>query len=105
MNENVFQRWELKYLVNDQQRSFLEQAFDGRMTPDIHGESTICSIYYDTPDFRLIRRPLERPVYKEKLRIRSYGPTAGDQAVFLELKKNIRASSTNAVSKFPSRRR
>lgn len=87
MNENIFQRWELKYLVDDRQRGALERAFRDRMTPDVHGESTICNIYYDTPDFRLIRQSLEKPVYKEKLRMRSYGPAAADQAVFLELKK------------------
>lgn len=43
------------------------------MRPDIYGESTVCSVYYDTPDFRLIRASLEKPVYKEKLRLRSYG--------------------------------
>lgn len=87
MNENTFQRWELKYLIDDQQRSFLQQALIGHMIPDIHGESTVCNIYYDTPDFRLIRQSLEKPVYKEKLRMRSYGPAAADQPVFLELKK------------------
>ena len=59
----------------------------GRMRPDIYGESTVCSVYYDTPDFRLIRASLEKPVYKEKLRLRSYGPAQADQPVFLELKK------------------
>lgn len=78
MNENTFQRWELKYLIDDQQRSFLQQALIWRMTPDIHGESTVCNIYYDTPNFRLIRQSLEKPVYKEKLRMRSYGPAAAD---------------------------
>jgi SPX domain protein involved in polyphosphate accumulation len=87
MNEAIFQRWELKYLVNERQRAALEQAFCGRMTPDFHGESTVCNIYYDTPDFRLIRQSLDKPVYKEKLRMRSYGPAAADQTVFLELKK------------------
>lgn len=57
------------------------------MRPDIYGESTVCSVYYDTPDFRLIRASLEKPVYKEKLRLRSYGPAQADQPVFLELKK------------------
>ena len=57
------------------------------MVPDVHGESTICNIYYDTPDYRLISRSLEKPVYKEKLRMRSYGPAKPESPVFLELKK------------------
>ena len=74
MNERIFQRHELKFLVTGEQRAALEAAFAERMVPDPHGESTICNVYYDTPDYRLIRTSLEKPVYKEKLRLRSYGP-------------------------------
>lgn len=90
MNDRSFQRHELKYLVDDRQRRFLERELSGRMVPDAHGESTICNIYFDTPDFRLVRRSLEKPAYKEKLRLRSYGPAAPDQPVYLELKKKYR---------------
>ena len=83
----IFQRYELKYLINAQTREILEQAFETYMRPDEHGESTICNVYYDTPDDRLIRRSLEKPIYKEKLRMRSYGMAAPDSKVFLELKK------------------
>ncbi|MDD3347823.1 polyphosphate polymerase domain-containing protein [Oscillibacter sp.] len=86
----TFERHEIKYLVSDRQRSLLLQAMEARMRPDPHGESTICNVYYDTPDFRLIRRSLEAPTYKEKLRLRSYGPCGDTQAVFLELKKKYR---------------
>lgn len=72
MDKSIFKRHELKYLVSAEQREFIESEFARYMIPDEHGESTICNIYYDTPDFRLIRRSLEKPVYKEKLRLRSY---------------------------------
>ncbi len=87
MSGNIFERHELKYLVNSKQRSILEQAMQEYMVPDEYGESTICNIYFDTPNYRLIRRSLEKPVYKEKMRLRSYGPASSDQDVFLELKK------------------
>lgn len=61
-----------------------------RMVPDKYGRSTICNLYYDTPDYRLIRHSLERPVYKEKLRLRSYGPAAPGVDVFLEMKKKYK---------------
>ena len=83
----VFQRHEVKYLINDAQRAQLTEVLKAHTIPDPHGESTICNIYYDTPDFRLIRRSLEKPAYKEKLRTRSYGPAAQDQTIFVELKK------------------
>ena len=87
MANDIFQRREIKFLVDSRQRAFLEQAFRGRMVMDPHGESTICNIYYDTPDYRLIRASLEKPVYKEKLRMRSYGRAREEDPVFLELKK------------------
>ena len=87
MDITVFKRHEIKYLVTAEQRARLESAFAGMMIPDAHGESTICNVYYDTPDYRLIRTSLEKPVYKEKLRVRSYGRVSEDGKVFMELKK------------------
>ena len=90
MENNIFQRREIKFLVDARQRAILEQAFRGRMAPDPHGESTICNIYYDTPDYRLVRASMEKPIYKEKLRMRSYGRVSSGGLVFLELKKKYK---------------
>ena len=87
VENNIFQRFEIKYMLDSRQRAIVEQAFRCRMLPDPHGESTICNIYYDTPDYRLVRDSLEKPVYKEKLRLRSYGRVMPEEKVFLELKK------------------
>lgn len=57
------------------------------MEPDKFGKSKICNIYFDTPDNILIRRSLEKPMYKEKLRLRSYGRVDEEENVFLEIKK------------------
>ena len=43
--------------------------------------------YFDTDDFRLIRTSLDKPAYKEKLRLRSYRYAAKDDLIFAELKK------------------
>ena len=59
------------------------------MTADEHGVSTICSLYFDTPDYLLIQRSMEHPVYKEKLRLRSYGTADKDTTVFVELKRSM----------------
>ena len=90
MNGYTFERRELKYRITDAQRAALEAAFGARMVPDKYGESTICNIYYDTADYRLIRASLEKPAYKEKLRLRSYGVTEPGGEVFLELKKKYK---------------
>lgn len=88
--QGVFKRYEKKYLVSSAQYGLLLRAFGGRLQPDQYGESTVCNLYFDTPDARLIRASLEKPVYKEKLRLRSYGiPDAGG-TVFIELKKKYK---------------
>ena len=87
---NVFARKELKYRLTASQDRFLREALAPYVRPDQYGESTICNIYYDTPDFRLIRKSIEKPVYKEKLRLRSYGPAGPDDNTFLELKKKYK---------------
>ena len=83
----VFRRRELKFLLDGRQREELEQLLREYMVPDKYGRSTICNLYYDTEDFRLIRHSLEKPVYKEKLRLRSYGVVEPGTDVFLEMKK------------------
>jgi len=86
-NQNTFMRYEIKYLVTAQQRRAIMDTMSKYMEPDEYGRSTICNIYYDTPDMRLVRRSIEKPVYKEKLRVRCYGSASADDKVFVELKK------------------
>lgn len=88
--QNIFQRYEIKYLITRQQKKRILDEMKQYMKPDEFGRSTICNIYYDTPEDLLVRRSLEAPVYKEKLRVRSYGCAEADSAVFLELKKKYK---------------
>ena len=71
-NINTFERHEIKYRLSTAQREMLEQALRAYLQEDAHGQNTIMNVYFDTPDMRIIRRSMERPVYKEKLRLRSY---------------------------------
>lgn len=87
MAQTVFNRVEKKYKLSEERFHALMEDLMEYMEVDEFGKHTICNIYYDTPDDLLIRRSIEKPVYKEKLRLRSYGtPTLGD-SVFLEIKK------------------
>ena len=91
MAQNIFKRYEKKYMLTQQQYRFLQEHLQGRMKIDEYGLHTICSIYFDTDDYALIRASLQKPVYKEKLRLRSYGiPSSCDETVFLELKKKYK---------------
>ncbi len=83
----VMKRYELKYIVSAEQRAFLEKELAGHMKVDQYGETSIASLYYDTPDFRLIRTSIEKPEFKEKLRLRSYGIASDSSPVFLEMKR------------------
>ena len=85
--QEVFRRVEKKYIVTDEQQDEIIRVMAGKAAADDYGLTTICNIYYDTPDHRLIRASMEKPVYKEKLRIRSYGVPNKDSKVFVELKK------------------
>lgn len=88
MNEQmVFKRHEIKYMISSEQQEHILAAMSPYMIADSHGKSTIQSLYLDTPDHLLVRRSMEHPLYKEKLRIRSYGVATHDASVFLELKK------------------
>ena len=87
----TFKRYEIKYLLTQQQKQALLQAMRPYMKLDRYGRTTIRNIYYDTDTYRLIRRSLEKPVYKEKLRIRSYQTAAPDDPVFVELKKKYKS--------------
>ena len=86
-NQMIFKRYELKYLMSRQTRDALLRDMEPYMVPDRFSHSSIRNIYYDTPNYRLIRESLDKPVYKEKLRVRSYGRAGQEDDVFVELKK------------------
>ena len=85
----VFERVERKFLLTPSQYEGLMRVLPEYMQADQYGESTILSLYLDTADSLLIRRSLEKPVYKEKLRLRSYGVPGDGDNVFLEMKKKV----------------
>lgn len=86
-DQMVFKRYELKYMLTKEQRLMMQSGIDAHMVADVHGKSTILSLYLDTPDYLLVRRSSEKPLYKEKLRLRSYGVAGKNTEVFIELKK------------------
>ena len=91
MAQTVFNRYEKKYLVPQDIYDELRRQLEPHMQEDQYGLHTICNIYYETPDNELIRRSIEKPVYKEKLRLRSYGIPVMDSTVFWEIKKKYRS--------------
>ena len=90
MNKKVFERHELKYIITLQQMNQLIEILGLYMNEDSYFKSTIRNIYYDTPNYLLIRTSIEKPEYKEKIRIRSYKTVNSDDDVFVELKKKYK---------------
>ncbi|MBO5315593.1 MAG: polyphosphate polymerase domain-containing protein [Clostridia bacterium] len=88
--QTVFKRYEIKYMITLEQKAKVLDAMKPYMKLDKYGRTTIRNIYYDTDTYLLIRRSIEKPTYKEKLRIRSYGKAEPDSTVFVELKKKYK---------------
>lgn len=89
--EMVFKRYEQKYILTPAQKLLLLDIMQPYMSIDQYGRTTIRNLYFDTENYLLIRRSIEKPVYKEKLRIRSYKQTLPDDNVFVELKKKYKS--------------
>ncbi len=90
----VFSRYEKKYLIDDKTYRYIIDRISDHMVPDKYSKNgefyNIANLYYDTPDDALIRASIEKPVYKEKLRLRSYGVPGLEDKVFLEIKKKYK---------------
>lgn len=83
----VMKRYELKYYLNQAQLRYFMSQINNYMKVDKYGLTSIASLYFDTPDCRLINKSIEKPNYKEKLRLRSYGLAKENSPTFLEIKR------------------
>ena len=88
--QNVFERYEIKYLITEEQKEKILAAMHPYMELDQYGRSHILNLYYDNESYLLICNSIEKPVYKEKLRVRSYGQATSNRTVFVELKRKYR---------------
>lgn len=88
----IFKRVEKKYLLPESKFEEFMQSLGNRVTADQYGLHTICNVYYDNNQNDLIRRSIDKPVYKEKFRVRSYGIPSMQDSVFLEIKKKFKGT-------------
>ena len=92
MYENIFKRVEEKYLLTKEQYVALFENISDKIEKDKYFETTICNIYFDNENDDLIVNSLEKPIYKHKVRLRSYDVPKLSDDVFLEIKfkfKNV----------------
>ena len=85
-----FKRYEKKYMLTQEQQENLMKQLLPYIKEDKFGRYTICNIYYDTEGWELIRQSIQKPVYKEKLRVRSYGVPGDEDKAFIEIKKKYK---------------
>ena len=83
----TMRRFEVKYILSEEQCNYLLNELTNHMCVDEYGLTTIASIYYDTPNNQLIRASIEKPKYKEKIRLRYYG---SNQKTYLEIKRKFK---------------
>ena len=96
-DQNVFERVEKKYRLSQKQYDLFLKETAKKLHMDEYGLHTIRNIYYDTANYELIRRSMDKPKYKEKFRLRGYGELQEDSPVFLEIKKKISGSGLQAA--------
>lgn len=90
--KEVFKRVEKKYVISNEQLDALMPAISKHMSGDSYGRSTIYNIYFDTPTHEIIRASIDKPVYKEKLRLRCYCRPDDETTAFVEIKKKYRGT-------------
>ena len=82
--QTVFKRYELKYKISADEKERILSAIAPYMALDAYGRVTVRNIYFDTESYRLVRRSIEKPTYKEKLRVRSYAQATHESTVFVQ---------------------
>lgn len=103
----VFNRYENKYMLDRDILEKVQSRLSDYMELDgynkRHETYTISNLYYDTPDSHLIRTSLQKPKYKEKLRLRAYGVPDPDAKVYVEIKKKFAGLVNKRRSGLPLR--
>lgn len=93
MANQVFNRYEKKYIISTEVYHRIIPLLEDYMEVDEHSRNgvfySICNIYYDTSDNEIIRKSIDKPIYKEKLRLRSYGVVTLKDKVYIEIKKKF----------------
>lgn len=82
----IFQRIEEKYFLNKKTKEKFFKNIKKYIAKDKYYESKILSIYFDNDNKDIVRRSLDKPIYKDKIRLRSYGIPSLNSDVFLEIK-------------------
>lgn len=88
MEIETMSRHDIKYIIDEKTVGELRKCLlANNMRKQIHDSDLVVSAYCDTDDFASIRKCIDDPKHKEKIRIRSYGPIGDDDLAYLEIKR------------------
>jgi hypothetical protein len=97
----IFKRREIKYIITKEQYTYLRDVFSDYIEPDVYSEYILQNLYFDTPAWDVIRASIEKPRFKEKMRLRCYETPGTETSVFLELKKKYNGIVYKRRAAFP----
>lgn len=86
----IFNRVEQKYILSSKEYKELFYKIKKHLEKDKYFQSKICNLYFDTINNDFIINSLEKPIFKEKIRLRSYSVPNINDIVFLELKGKMK---------------
>jgi SPX domain protein involved in polyphosphate accumulation len=95
MRIKLFNRYELKYILNLEQYYQFSEILPNYLQVDErgdqHGRYKIISLYYDTDDYKAYWDKVEGHKFRRKVRIRVYGsePVTPETLCFAEIKQRI----------------
>lgn len=90
MFDKIFRRVEIKYILDDKEYNTIIDRLSSYIEKDKYYYSTIGNLYFDTDDDDLIIKSIEKPEFKEKIRVRCYGVSNEDSEIFFELKNKYK---------------
>ena len=90
---SVISRYEVKYYISFDTYHKLMNSINEYLVRDKYYYETIYNLYFDNDYFELINNSIDKPIYKEKIRLRSYSKVNNDTKVFLEIKKKYNNNS------------
>lgn len=89
---NIFERVETKYVLTKEEYELLMKKIHKHLNQDEYFKTTICNIYFDTDNYDLINKSIDKPIYKEKVRLRSYNVPSLSDYVFFEIKSKFKGT-------------
>lgn len=88
--QSIFKRFEQKYILTKEQFININDMLDKYFNKDKYFKSNIYNIYFDNDNNDMIINSIEKPIYKQKVRLRSYKEAEEKDTVFLEVKKKYK---------------